>query len=157
MDVFHAEVSIFILLWTLWRKNHYQPVDLLKRLYKSIAHRPVPKKFTKKFPEIKTGLSDFYKLIVTHWKYTNSAKNNFINEISFNLPRIYQELTLEDFISMFKIVFEKHNPLKKQYVGASHSKFVTKELSEAITLIISSERQWSQFSVVKWNLKIALL
>ena len=35
---------------------------------------------------------------------------------------------------MFKIVFEKHAPLKKKYLRANHSKFVTKELSKAIML-----------------------
>ena len=45
-----------------------------------------------------------------------------------------QELTLVAFISMFKIIFEKHAPLKKKYVRANHSKFLTKELSKAIML-----------------------
>ena len=73
--------------------------------------------------------------IITHRKYTNFDKEKFIDEISFNLPKHnLQELTLEAFISMFKIVFEKRAPLKKKYLRASHSKFVTKELSIAIML-----------------------
>ena len=99
---------------------------------------------------VETGLSDFHKLIVTvmksyspkrtpniitYRKYTNFDKEKFIDEISFNLPKHnLQELTLEAFISMFKIVFEKHAPLKKKYLRANHSKFVTKELSKAIML-----------------------
>ena len=33
---------------------------------------------------------------------------------------------------MFKIIFEKHAPLKNKCLRANHSKFVTKELSKAI-------------------------
>ena len=83
---------------------------------------------------VETGLSDFHKLIatvvksyspkrtpniITYRKYTNFDKEKFIDEISFNLPKHnLQELTLEAFISMFKIVFEKHVPLKKKYLRA---------------------------------------
>ena len=100
---------------------------------------------------VETGLSDFHKLIVTvmksylpkrtpnimiYRKYTNFDKDKFIDEISFNLPKHnLQELSLEAFISMFKIVFEKHAPLKKKYLRATHSKFVPKELSKAIMLM----------------------
>ena len=35
---------------------------------------------------------------------------------------------------MFKIVFEKHDPLKKNYLRANYSRFVTKKLSQAIIL-----------------------
>ena len=46
--------------------------------------------------------------IVTCRKYTNFDKDKFINEISFDLLKHnLQELILEAFISMFKIVFEK--------------------------------------------------
>ena len=44
------------------------------------------------------------------------------------------ELTLEAFISMFKIVFEKYTLLKRKYLRANHSKFVKKELKKAIML-----------------------
>ena len=72
--------------------------------------------------------------IITYRKYTNFDKEKFIDEISFNLPKHnLQELTLEAFISMFKIVFEKHAPLKKKYLRANHSKFVTKELSKVMS------------------------
>ena len=73
--------------------------------------------------------------IVTYRKYTNFNKGKFIDEISFNLTKHnLQELTLEAFISMFKTVFEKHAPLRKKYLRANHSKFVTKELSKSIML-----------------------
>ena len=63
----------------------------------------------------------------TNRKYSNFDKDKFINEISFNLPKqSLQELTLEAFLSMFETVCEKQNPLKKKYVRANHSKFVTK-------------------------------
>ena len=63
----------------------------------------------------------------TNRKYSNFDKDKFINEISFNLPKqSLQELTLEAFPSMFKTVCEKQTPLKKKYVRANHSKFVTK-------------------------------
>ena len=35
---------------------------------------------------------------------------------------------------MFKIAFEKHVPQKKKHLRATHSTFVTKELSKAIML-----------------------
>ena len=73
--------------------------------------------------------------IVTYRKYTNFNKGKFIDEISFNLTKHnLQELTLEAFISMLKTVFEKHAPLRKKYLRANHSKFVTKELSKSIML-----------------------
>ena len=99
---------------------------------------------------VETALLDFHKLmvivmksyspkrtlnVVTYRKYTNFDKDKFIDEISFNLPKHnMQELTLEAFISMFRIVFKKHAPLKKKYLRANNSKFVTKELSGAIML-----------------------
>ena len=62
-------------------------------------------------------------------KYTSFDKEKCIHKISFNLPKHnLQGLILKDFVSMFKIVFEKHTPLKKKYLRANHSKFVTKEL-----------------------------
>ena len=91
---------------------------------------------------VETRLSDFHKLIVTVMKSyspkripnivtykecTNFDKDKFIDEISFNLTKQnLQELTLEAFISMFKSVFEKHAPLKKKYLRANYSKFVTR-------------------------------
>ena len=35
---------------------------------------------------------------------------------------------------MFKTVFEKHATVKKKYLTANHSKFLTKELSKAVML-----------------------
>ena len=112
-------------------------------------YRPIPNKLTKQFPEI-TGLSDFHKLIVTVMKSyspkripnivtykecTNFDKDKFIDEISFNLTKHnLEELTFEAFISMFKTVFEKHATVKKKYLTANHSKFLTKELSKAVML-----------------------
>ena len=74
---------------------------------------------------VETGLSDFYKLIVTvmksyspkrtpniitYRKYTNFDKEKFIDEISFNLPKHnLQELTLESSISILRL----HAPLKR--------------------------------------------
>ena len=56
--------------------------------------------------------------IVTYRKYPNFDKDKFIDEISFNLPKYkLQELTLEAFIIMLKIVFEKHALLKKKYLS----------------------------------------
>ena len=91
---------------------------------------------------VETDLSDFYYLIVTviksyspkrtpnivtYRKYTNFDKGKFIDEISFNLRKQnLQKLALEAFISIFNTVFKKHAPLKKKYLTANHSKFVTK-------------------------------
>ena len=99
---------------------------------------------------VETSLSDFHKLIVTvmksystEWtpnivtyrKCANFDKDKFIDEISFNLTKNnLEELTLEVFISMFKTVFEKHATVKKKYLRANHSKFLTKELSKAVML-----------------------
>ena len=56
--------------------------------------------------------------IVTYRKYPNFDKDKFIDEISFNLPKYkLQGLTLEAFIIMLKIVFEKHALLKKKYLS----------------------------------------
>ena len=78
---------------------------------------------------VETGLSDFYELFVTamksyspkqtpnkitYRKYSNFDKENFIDEIYFNLSKHnLQELTLKAFTNMFKIVLEKHASLKK--------------------------------------------
>ena len=54
-------------------------------------------------------------IILTYRKYTNFDKEKFIDGISFDLPKHnLQELTLEAFINMFKILFERHAPLKKK-------------------------------------------
>ena len=94
---------------------------------------------------VETDLSDFHKLIVTvitsyspkrtpniftYRKYTNFDKDKFIDEISFNIPKHnLQELTPNPFIRLFKIVFEKHAPLKKKCLGAAHSKLVSIDIS----------------------------
>ena len=76
--------------------------------------------------------------IVTYLKYTNIDKDKLIDKISFNLPKHnLQELTLEVFISIFKIIFEKQTSPKEKYLRANHSKFVAKELSEAMIKIRS--------------------
>ena len=41
----------------------------------------------------------------------------------------FEELTLEDFIAMFKIAFEKHVSLNKKYLKATHCKFVNIDIS----------------------------
>ena len=107
---------------------------------------------------VETSLSDFHKLIVTvmksystEWtpnvvtyrKHANFDKNKFIDEISFNLTKHnLEELTVEAFISMFKTVFEKHATVKKKYLRANHSKFLTKEL------------KWSSNAMVKIKEKV---
>ena len=55
------------------------------------------------------------------------TKTNLLMKFLSNLQkRNMQELTLEAFI--------KHVPLKKKYLRANYSKFVTKELNKAIML-----------------------
>ena len=64
---------------------------------------------------------------------TDFDKEKFIDKISLSLQKHnLQELTLEAFLSMYKIILEKHAPLKKKYLRANHSKFITKEFSKAI-------------------------
>lgn len=61
----------------------------------------------------------------------------------WNLPNcnLQEELTLEAFLFMLKIIFENHTPLKNIYLRANCSKLVTKGLSKTRKLR----------SILKWK------
>ena len=99
---------------------------------------------------IETGLSDFYKLIVTVFKakhekvpskirhyrdYKNFDSSKFFEKLQLKLSNV--DTSSLDFGSL-KICFmerlNKISPLKTRFVRANHSKFVTKEVSKAIML-----------------------
>ena len=97
-----------------------------------------------------TGLSDFHKLIVTVMKSHIPKKQakiiNYRNYKGFNETKFRSELTnildlnihesrnIEFFKNSFLKVLNKHGPIKTKYLRASHSPFVTKELSKTIML-----------------------
>ena len=99
---------------------------------------------------IERGLSDFHKLVVTvlnekHERmppkviqYRNYRKFDYAI-FNNNLPKQTKNLNFSklDFATIRKIfmeILDKFAPLKKKYIRANHSKFVTKELSKAIML-----------------------
>ena len=51
-----------------------------------------------------------------------------------NLHKQTEKLNFSDFATLRKIFIYKFAPLKKKYIRANHSEFVTKELSQAIML-----------------------
>ena len=130
MGDFNVKVSetSFSSFCKLWSKKHYQPVDLLQKAYNSIVHRLNSPNSFQKTALVETDLSHFHRVIFTmiklyspkltpkivaYRKYANFDKDKFIEEISFNLQKHnFQELSLEAFISMFKIISEKHAVLK---------------------------------------------
>ena len=93
-----------------------------------------------------TGLSDFHKLILT--LFNSETPQQRPNIISYRNYKRFDSQTFESVISkkikentsMYFEAFkrtivgtlDKYAPLKKKYLRASHSNFVTKELSEAI-------------------------
>ena len=99
---------------------------------------------------IETGLSDFHKLIVTvlevkHEKvppkitqyrdYKNFDSARFFERLQVRLTHL--DMNSLDFGSLKKCFTELLNkvaPLKPKFMGANHSKFVTKDLSKAIML-----------------------
>ena len=137
MSEFNVEVSETIVFFFFL---NYEVKSIINQstCYKTPTNpSPIPNSSNslEKSTVVETGLSDFHKFIVTVTKskrspkYTNFDKEKCIDKISFNSPKHdLQELILEAFISMFKIVFEKQAPLKKKYLRTNHSKFVTKEL-----------------------------
>ena len=99
---------------------------------------------------IETGLSDFYKLVVTvlnekhermppkvrqyrnYKKFDYKVFNNNLCKQTKNLN--FSELDFATIRKIFTEILDKFAHLKKKYIRANHSKFVTKELSKAIML-----------------------
>ena len=117
------------------------------------------------------GLSDFHKLVVMvlnekykrmppkviqyrdHKKFDYAIFNNHLWKETENLN--FSEL---DFVTLRKIfieILDKLAPLKKKYIRANHSKFVTKEIRKAIMLRSKLRNQLlktkSQESKMKYN------
>ena len=98
-----------------------------------------------------TGLSDCHKLILTFFKayfkklppknieYRNYKKlngNNFPYELDQELSKgsIYNEKhhLCHVFTNIFRMVLDKHAPIKKKIVRGNEAPFMTKEISKAI-------------------------
>ena len=78
---------------------------------------------------IETGLSDFHKLVVTviNKKHEQIPPKLYSTGITKFDYAIFNDKTFMEFLDKFA-------PLKKKYIRANHSSFVTKELSKAIML-----------------------
>ena len=99
---------------------------------------------------IETGLSDFHKLIitatmlkfekqppqiVTYRNYKNYNKELFEKGIQIKLSEFdIKNTPYETFSNIFIDILNLHAPLKKKYLRANHSKFISKELSKEIML-----------------------
>ena len=97
-----------------------------------------------------TGLSDFHKLIitattlkfekqppqiVTYRNYKNYNKELFEKDIQIKLSEFdIENIPYETFTNIFIDILNLHAPLKKKYLRANHSKFISKELSKEIML-----------------------
>ena len=98
---------------------------------------------------IETGLSDFHKLVVMvinkkHeqippklystgiTKFDYAIFNNNLKKQTENLN--FSDIDLATIRKTFMEFLDKFAPLKKKYIRANHSSFVTKELSKAIML-----------------------
>ena len=120
---------------------------------------------------IETGLSDFHKLVVTvlnekhermppkiiqyrnYRKFDYAIFNNNLRKQTKNLN--FSELDFATIRKIFMEILDKFAPLKKKYIRASHSKFVTKEHSKAIVLRSKLRNQFlktkTQESKLKYN------
>ena len=97
---------------------------------------------------IKTGLSDFHKFIVTVLKvkhekvppkiihcrdYKNVDSSKFFEKLQLNLSNpVMSSLDFGSLKICFMELLNKIAPLKTKFLGANHSKFVTKEVSKTI-------------------------
>ena len=120
---------------------------------------------------IETGLSDFHKFVVTvlnekhermppkviqyrnYRKFDYTIFNNNLRKQTKNLN--FSELDFATIRKIFMEILDKFAPLKKKYIRANHSKFVTKELSKAIMLRSKLRNQFlktkTQESKLKYN------
>ena len=120
---------------------------------------------------IETGLSDFHKLVVTvlnekhermppkiiqyrnYRKFDYAIFNNNLRKQTKNLN--FSELDFATIRKIFMEILDKFAPLKKKYIRANHSKFVTKEHSKAIVLRSKLRNQFlktkTQESKLKYN------
>ena len=99
---------------------------------------------------IETRLSDFHKLIitatmlkfekqppqiVTYRNYKNYNKELFEKDIQIKLSEFdIENIPYETFTNIFIDILNLHAPLKKKYLRANNSKFISKELSKEIML-----------------------
>ena len=97
---------------------------------------------------LETGLSDFHKMVLTVFK--SEAPNLTPKVVSYRKYKLFDsdkfklevsdKLSMQDLSTMdyknFKDTIidslNKHAPLKRKYLRANHSNFITKELSKAI-------------------------
>ena len=118
---------------------------------------------------IDTGLSDFHKLVVTvlnekhermppkviqyrnYRKFDYAIFNNNLRKQTKNLN--FSELDFATIRKIFMEVLDKFASLKKKYIKANHSKFVTKELSKAIMLRSKLRNQFLKTKTQESKLK----
>ena len=97
---------------------------------------------------IKTGLSDFHKLVVTVLKlyfpkqkpniqtfrdYKRFQNDLFRSELDYELSKLdVCNLELEHFLNIFIEILNKHAPIKKKYLRANQGEFMSKELNKPI-------------------------
>ena len=76
-----------------------------------------------------------YKQIVTYRNYKNYNKELFEKNIQIKLSEFdIENIPYETFTNIFIDILNLHAPLKKKYLRANHSKFISKELSKEIML-----------------------
>ena len=95
-----------------------------------------------------TGLSDFHMLtftvlkqhflkqkprVVIHCQYKNFCNDYFRIELENALPKYdFNNIDYDNFIKTFLTVLDKHAPIKKKYLQANHTTFVTQQLRKAM-------------------------
>ena len=97
---------------------------------------------------VKTGLSDFHKLVVpvlelyfpkqkpniqTFRDYKRFQNDLFRSKLDYELSKLHVcNLEFEHFLNIFIEVLNKHTPIKKKYLRANQGEFMSKELNKAI-------------------------
>ena len=116
------------------------------------------RKCFQKIETIENDLSDFHKLLVTvmnvdlkrlppkiicYREYKNFDAKNFENELlNHSHNRNICEKSFDDFKTSFLKILNKHAPLKKKYLRANHSTFITKEVRKEIMLRTKLKHQY---------------
>ena len=101
---------------------------------------------------VATGVSGFHKMVLTTMRacyerlklnkiqyrtYKNFNEQNFLKDLGntpFHLCKDMNDKILahEQFKNMFKLVTDKHAPIKSKFIRGTHAPFMNKELSKAI-------------------------
>lgn len=73
-----------------------------------------------------------YPTLVKYRNYKNYIRENFRNELLYNLLALNDDAKFVDFEATFMSILNKHAPMKEKLVRANNSPFMNKMLTKAI-------------------------